>query len=128
MGREPKGGVAFENPVEGRDQGWPSESHLDYRLNTGGRAKARLPTDRKAQHPLEGKDTMTNDEFKAWRKHMGYSRAEAARMLGVSSGSVELYERGRRREDERPVVIPKPVELACAALALGMTSYSGPQT
>lgn len=70
---------------------------------------------------------MTNDQFKSWRKHMGYSMVEAAKMLGISTGSVELYERGARREDNRPVLIPKPVELACAALALGMTSYEGPQ-
>lgn len=70
---------------------------------------------------------MTNAEFKAWRKHMDYSMAEAAKMLGLSIGSVELYERGARREDNRPVVIPKPVELACAALALGITRYNGPQ-
>lgn len=70
---------------------------------------------------------MTNAEFKAWRKHMGLTIVEAANALGVSTGSVELYERGARREDNRPVLIPKPVELACAALALGMTSYSGPQ-
>ena len=70
---------------------------------------------------------MTNTEFKAWRKHMGFSMAEAARMLGISTGSIELYERGARREDNRPVIIPKPVELACAALALGIKNYNGPQ-
>ena len=47
--------------------------------------------------------------------------------IGISPGSVELYERGARREDNRPVVIPKPVELACAAWALGIKSYAGPQ-
>jgi len=69
---------------------------------------------------------MTPDQFKAWRKHMNLSQQEAADALGLSKGSVDLYERGRRREDERPVVIPKTVELACAALALGITRYDGP--
>lgn len=69
---------------------------------------------------------MTPEQFKAWRKHMNLSQQEAADALGLSKGSVDLYERGRRREDERPVVIPKTVELACAALALGITHYDGP--
>jgi hypothetical protein len=71
---------------------------------------------------------MTAEQFKAWREHMGFMRPAAARALGISVGSVELYERGRRRDDEtREVVIPKTVELACAALALGIKSYEGPQ-
>jgi transcriptional regulator with XRE-family HTH domain len=70
---------------------------------------------------------MTNLQFKAWRKHMGLTIVEAAEALGVSEGSVELYERGARREDGRPVIVPKPVELACAALALGVKAYEGPQ-
>jgi transcriptional regulator with XRE-family HTH domain len=71
---------------------------------------------------------MTPEAFKAWRKHMDWSQAEAAKHLGVSPGSVDLYERGSRREDGRPVIIPKPVELACAALALGIRKYDGPQS
>lgn len=70
---------------------------------------------------------MTSAQFKAWRKHMGLTIIGAARTLGVSRGSVELYERGARREDNRPVAIPKPIELACAAIALGIRHYDGPQ-
>lgn len=70
---------------------------------------------------------MTSEQFKAWRAYMDLSQQGAADMLGLSKGSVELYERGRRHEDNRPVVIPKTVELACAALALGIRSYDGPQ-
>lgn len=69
---------------------------------------------------------MTPEQFKAWRKHMGYSQGEAAKTLGISKGSVELYEAGKRRDDGRPVVIPKTVELACAAIALGIKDYAGP--
>ena len=48
-------------------------------------------------------------------------------MLGLSTGTIELYKRGTRRDDGRAVVIPKTVELACAALALGIRKYDGPQ-
>ncbi|WP_210482731.1 helix-turn-helix domain-containing protein [Microvirga antarctica] len=68
---------------------------------------------------------MTREQFKSWRNHMGLTQQAAADALGISKGSVDLYERGRRREDERPVVVPKTVELACAALALGITEYQG---
>ncbi len=67
---------------------------------------------------------MTNDEFKAWRKHMKLPQREAADLLGISRNSVALYEIGER--DGNPVVIPKSIELACAALALGIRRYSGP--
>lgn len=69
---------------------------------------------------------MTPEQFKTWRKHMKLSQAKAAECLGISVGSVQLYELGHRREDGRAVEIPKTVELACAAVALGITSYSGP--
>jgi transcriptional regulator with XRE-family HTH domain len=70
---------------------------------------------------------MTPDQFKAWRAHLGLSQQAAAEMLGLSKGSIELYERGTRRDDNRPVVIPRTVELACAALALGIRAYDGPR-
>lgn len=67
---------------------------------------------------------MSPDQFKAWRKRMGLNQAKAAEALGISKSSVELYERGVRRDDGRPVVIPKAVELACAALVAGITEYT----
>ena len=69
---------------------------------------------------------MTPEQFKAWRTRRGQTQAEAARSLGLSKGSIELYEAGQRRDDGRPVLIPKTVELACAALELGITSYDEP--
>jgi transcriptional regulator with XRE-family HTH domain len=57
---------------------------------------------------------------------MGLSQQSAADALGLSKGSIELYERGSRREDGRPVEIPKAVELACAALSRGIRQYNGP--
>lgn len=37
---------------------------------------------------------MTNDEFKAWRKYMGFSQPAAGRALGISVETVKAYERG----------------------------------
>ncbi|NGN45056.1 helix-turn-helix transcriptional regulator [Mesorhizobium sp. CGMCC 1.15528] len=50
---------------------------------------------------------MTADDFKEWRRAMGYSREEAAYALGLSKPTIENYESGRRRGSNRPVVIPK---------------------
>jgi transcriptional regulator with XRE-family HTH domain len=62
---------------------------------------------------------MEKDGFKAWRKRMRLRQQGAAEALGVSRSSVQLYEMGRQP-------IPRPVELACAALARGVTKYDGP--
>lgn len=70
---------------------------------------------------------MTNEQFKAWRAHMGLTQMAAGNALGVSKVTIELYERGMRRDSDRRVEIPKSIELACAALALGITHYDGPQ-
>ncbi|WP_062236933.1 helix-turn-helix domain-containing protein [Aureimonas sp. N4] len=59
---------------------------------------------------------MTSDDFKAWRTMMGYSQAKAAEELGISKPTVENYERGQRREDGRPVEIPRSIALACSAV------------
>ena len=56
---------------------------------------------------------MTPSSFKSWRESLGFSQQAAADALGLSKGSIELYERGSRREDGRPVVIPTTVQLAC---------------
>jgi DNA-binding XRE family transcriptional regulator len=66
---------------------------------------------------------MTHEELKAWRKWMGWSQRTAAQALGISRASVQLYELDSSREEALPV--PKPVELACYALARGVRSYSG---
>jgi hypothetical protein len=59
---------------------------------------------------------MTPQEFRDWRIAMGFTQQEAADELGISKSSVEIYEAGKRRDTKEPVVIPKTVELACAAL------------
>ena len=59
---------------------------------------------------------MTPDDFKAWRATMGYNQVQAAEALGLSKSSIELYEKGKRRDDGRAVEIPITVSLSCAAL------------
>lgn len=72
---------------------------------------------------------MTPEQFKAWRKHMDLTQAEAAEALGVALGTVKLYERGMRADGgTRAVVIPKNIALACAAIALGIKDYAGPES
>ena len=65
---------------------------------------------------------MTPEEFAAWRNHLGWTKKRAAEEIGISPESIANYERGARPEGK--VVIPKPVELACAALALGINRFS----
>jgi DNA-binding XRE family transcriptional regulator len=60
---------------------------------------------------------VTSAEFKIWRERLGLSQPAAADALGVSKGSIELYERGSRRDDNRHVEIPVTVELSCKYLA-----------
>jgi len=59
---------------------------------------------------------VTNEEFKKWRKELGYSQADAAEALGLSKGSIENYERGYRLDNQSTVYIPRVVELACKAV------------
>lgn len=59
---------------------------------------------------------MTPDQFKRWRKRMGYNQAEAGTLLGKSKTTIWMYEAGRQEID-------KTTALACAALSLGITEY-----
>ena len=52
-------------------------------------------------------------DFKAWRSSLGLSQRSAAKTLGVSAMTVQLYERGFRHDDGRPVIIPERIALAC---------------
>lgn len=61
---------------------------------------------------------MDSEQFKAFREAQKLTQTELANALGISRESVTKYERG-----VNPV--PKPVELACAALKLGVESYDG---
>jgi transcriptional regulator with XRE-family HTH domain len=62
---------------------------------------------------------MTPQEFKAWRKSMGFTQVQAAAALDMSRVMIGLYECGHRRDGTRPAVtIPRVVELACAYLSM----------
>jgi transcriptional regulator with XRE-family HTH domain len=54
--------------------------------------------------------------LREWRKRLSLTQGEAASALGLSPRAYQNYEMG-----ERPV--PKPVALACAAVALGLKEY-----
>lgn len=77
---------------------------------------------------------MTADDLKAWRAAMGerknlgapITQAQAAEMLGLSLSTYQKYELPVRRGGQnagRPVNIPGPVALACAALLAGMPAF-----
>jgi len=59
---------------------------------------------------------MTPENLRAWRARRNWSKAEAARQLGLSTNAYAYYESGRWK-------IKKFVALACAALALGVTPH-----
>ncbi|ORE88048.1 helix-turn-helix transcriptional regulator [Aurantimonas sp. 22II-16-19i] len=64
---------------------------------------------------------MTPEAFKNWRKALGLKQKDAADKLGLKKRVIQYYEKGHR--DGKAVEIPKNVELACLALALGYEEY-----
>lgn len=62
---------------------------------------------------------MNHTELKAFRKMVGLSQSDMADMLGYGRRNYQLMERGMAE-------IRNSVGLACAAYALGITSYDGP--
>ena len=57
---------------------------------------------------------MTPQDLKEWRKRLGFkSQEKAAEALGISARAFNNY------ETKGPV--PKVVQMACAAVALGLT-------
>jgi transcriptional regulator with XRE-family HTH domain len=66
---------------------------------------------------------MNADSFKAWRKSLGLKQKDAAEKLGLKKRVIQYYEKGHR--DGKDIEIPKTVELACLALALGFEDYDG---
>jgi transcriptional regulator with XRE-family HTH domain len=59
---------------------------------------------------------VTPADFIAWRTSLGFSRAEAARRLGIHANSMTNYEQGRTE-------IPLTVALACAAVATDLAPW-----
>ena len=63
---------------------------------------------------------MTGKELYDWRRNRGWSRDHAAAVIGVSASTLRNYEDGTRREDGRPVEIPKPIRWTVAAIDAGV--------
>lgn len=63
----------------------------------------------------------TAQQFKKWRMKMGWDRADAARFLGIGVTSVYNYESGRRSDVAAPVLVPRVISLAAAALQAGLS-------
>jgi len=63
---------------------------------------------------------MTKEQFKTWRKKMGFTQKQAAEALGLFRNTIINYERGTRPENDLPVKIPRSIALACAAIEAGL--------
>lgn len=61
---------------------------------------------------------MNGAEFKTWRESRGMTQADLGKILGMHGDSIARHERSEG-------AIPKPIEIACAAISLGVKSYSG---
>ena len=72
---------------------------------------------------------MTGVQMVEFRTRRGLSRQALADLLGLGIQSIKDYEKGERVSrtppSPRPAPIPRHVELAMAALELGVTSYDG---
>ena len=62
---------------------------------------------------------MTPAALRTWRKHLGLSQKAAAEAIGKSRAMYQRYEMGMDP-------VPLTMELACAAVALGVRRYAGP--
>lgn len=61
---------------------------------------------------------MTPKQLIHWRKGRGLSQEAAADLLGLGRRQWSNYEHGN-------APIPKAIELACAAVTLGISEYTG---
>lgn len=66
---------------------------------------------------------MSPQQFRHWRKELGFKQKDAAEQLGLKKRMIQYYEKGNR--DGRPVEIPKSIRLACYALSIGIGDYDG---
>lgn len=66
---------------------------------------------------------MKSEDFKDWRKQMGFNQTEAAKSLGLSRSAIEQYETGIRKADGKPAIIPFHIGLACAAIATNLKPW-----
>jgi hypothetical protein len=62
---------------------------------------------------------MTSHDFNELQARLGVSRAELCRRIGIAYNSGIAYSTGKAD-------IPKPIALACAAVAAGIQPYAEP--
>ena len=68
---------------------------------------------------------MSPEQFRTWRKSMGFRQKDAGDRLGLKKRIIQYYEKGER--DGKPIEIPKYIRLACYAAANGITDFDGEQ-
>jgi transcriptional regulator with XRE-family HTH domain len=71
---------------------------------------------------------MTNEQFKFWRERMNLSRADLAEIFDVTINTIGAWENGYRlsgTHGRKDAAVPKSVQLACAAIQLGVREYDG---
>ena len=87
-----------------------------------GYARVPLPGTEALRAAFTGESTtkvtkpMTPESLRAWRQRMRWTKALAARELGLSSFGYFAYETGKPMKNGKPTPIPKTVALACAAI------------
>ncbi|WP_244497640.1 helix-turn-helix domain-containing protein [Aureimonas sp. AU40] len=92
-------------------------------LAPGGLSEAELGAKLHRVERADMTSAMDSDGFRQWRREMGLKQKDAADLLGLKKRVIQYYEKGDR--DGKRVEIPRAVELACLALALGCDRYDG---
>ena len=67
---------------------------------------------------------MTPNDMSEWRSKMGWTQRQAAEALGIALNNYQALERGMSWRTNKPLAIDRRTELACAALAAGITGYN----
>ncbi len=78
---------------------------------------------KKTDRPQAKEMSMSADQFRSWRKSLGFKQKDVADALGLKKRMIQYYEKGKR--DNKSVVIPKTVRLACYALSHGIADFDG---
>lgn len=76
-----------------------------------------------APEAKDGKNPMSAEAFRHWRKRLGLKQKDAADLLGLKKRMIQYYETGSR--DGKHVSIPQSIRLACYALEAGVGDYDG---
>lgn len=66
---------------------------------------------------------MTAEDLRAWQVAMGYTYDSAAEALGINRSTYADLVSGVSRTTGKPKEVDRRTELACAALAAGLTGW-----